>query len=136
MNDYVTVTVREPWDRVPVGEAVPLRFAVTLAADAPFAVTVPAGGVRHPTACVSTDLLLRDVTLSPGDTACVTVGARFDAPGPQDLRDFGVQVNPVGRTLQRAGAGRPAGARVPRGAVARRRAGPRRGARLRLRRRR
>ena len=103
MNDYVTVTVREPWDRVPVGEAVPLRFAVTLAADAPFAVTVPAGGVRHPTACVSTDLLLRDLTLSPGDTACVTVGARFDAPGPQDLRDFGVQVNPVGRPSSERG---------------------------------
>ena len=97
MNDFLALDVDELWDRVPVGEVVPLRFGVALAADAPFAVTIPAGGVRHPTAHLSTDLLLRDVTLSPGDTACVTVGARFDAPGPQDLRDFEVQVNPVGR---------------------------------------
>ena len=97
MNDFVTIAVPEPWDRVPVGEAVPLRFAVALAADAPFAITIPAGGVRHPTAHLTTDLMLRDVTLSPGDAACVTLGARFDAPGPQDLRDFGVQVDPVGR---------------------------------------
>ena len=103
MTDYVTIDVAELWDRVPVGEAVPLRFSVALAAEAPFAVTIPAGGVRHPSAHLSTDLLLRDVTLAPGDTACVTVGARFEVPGPQDLRDFEVQVNPVGRPSSERG---------------------------------
>ena len=93
----LTIQVSDPRDLVPVGEFVPLRMIVALDDSAPFKVIIPAGGVRHLRAAVSTEMLLRDVTLSPGDTVSVTVGFRFDTPGPQNLRDFAVQVNPVGR---------------------------------------
>ena len=98
MSPLVTVEVLDRWDRVPVGEFVPLRVAVHRPADQVGDVTL--GVVRHSDpgrVAVNAELMPQDATLRPGESFSLTLGVRFTRAGPAELSDFLVQVNPVGR---------------------------------------
>jgi hypothetical protein len=95
----VLIEVPDACDCVPAGELVPLRLLIHRPADRDGAVTVPF--VSHRDAgrvSLDAELLQREVTLGPGESYALTLGARFHSPGRANLSEFYVQVNPtVGR---------------------------------------
>ncbi|OWK46693.1 hypothetical protein [Fimbriiglobus ruber] len=96
MQPHVTIDVPDRWESVPVGEVVSLRLLIERPADR--VGTVRIRGVRHRDESVvslNTDLLPRDVTLSPGDRFALSVGVRFATPGSHNLSRMLVQVDPV-----------------------------------------
>src|SRR5262249_9456489 len=108
--DPVFIEVPDACDRVPAGDYVPLRLVIHRPADQDGAVTIPF--VNHPDAArvtLNTDLFQREVTLRPGESCVLTLGACFSRPGPANLSDFYVQVNPA--------AGQPTLVRLPERAV-------------------
>jgi hypothetical protein len=96
-DKLVVIDLPDHWDRIPAGEFVPLRLVIHRAADHAGAVTIPF--VNHPDTnrvSLNTDLFQREVTLQPGESYTLTIGARYHSPGPANLAEFYVQVNPAG----------------------------------------
>ncbi len=92
----VRIEVADAWDCIPAGDFVPLRLVIHRPTDHDGAVTIPF--VNHPDAnrvSLNTDLFQREVTLLPGESYTLTLGVRFHSPGPANLAEFYVQVNPA-----------------------------------------
>jgi hypothetical protein len=105
-DNPVLIEVPDAWDRIPAGDFAPLRLVIHRPPHQDGAVTIPF--VNHPDAgrvSLNTDLFQREVTLHPGESYTLTVGARFHFPGPANLSEFYVQVNPA--------AGQPTLVRLP-----------------------
>lgn len=108
MSSPVTISLHDPWDRVPVGVMVPLRFTVTRPPEASCGVEIAAGGVVHPTATVNAELLLQDLTLMPSETASVSVGVRFDTCGAADAAGFELLLRVPNENMRRVSVPLPA----------------------------
>lgn len=95
-SNPVLIEVPGTWDRVPAGEFVPLRLVVHRPADQLGPVIIPYIRFRdEQRVAMNTDLFQSDVELQPGESCSLTVGVRFNTPGPANLSDFLLQVNPV-----------------------------------------
>jgi hypothetical protein len=92
----VLIEVADAWDCIPAGDFAPLRLVIHRPVGHTGAVTIPF--VNHTDAkrvSLNTDLFQREVTLQPGESYALTLGVRFHSPGPANLSEFYVQVNPA-----------------------------------------
>jgi len=95
MPTLLTIDMLNRWERVPLREAVPLRFTILCPPDLGHGVIIPLiGHHQEDLAEIASDGLPQEIHLRPGEAFTVTLEARFNKTGFADMGDFFVQVRP------------------------------------------